>query len=313
MPINEDTRLLCMCCNQKILYFNRFLANEKSEGRLIIDRTTENVNYVKDLVKTFGGVASFIKCGKCIECKSMKTLEWSLRLLAEYETNKSPCYFLTLTYNDKCLKSKNLVPHDLHKFLDNLQYHGYKFKYFACGEYGGSESHRPHFHLIIWLDKPLTDLVKYDDKLFTSQIIENIWVNKGSVKVGYVDTGSIMYVAGYVDKKITKTIDLDLVPEFQRFSKGIGLDYFNLHYKEMLKDDKVYFNGKAFGLPRYYSKLLKSRFPHIFEKLRLKRFNENFNDFNISNKSDRSLHLSQLQREKLLLEFKKLSSQRDNI
>lgn len=68
-----------MCVNQKILYYNRWLVSEKFKGTLILDRTNENLEYIKSLVSDFGGVASFIQCGKCIECKSKKSLEWSQR------------------------------------------------------------------------------------------------------------------------------------------------------------------------------------------------------------------------------------------
>lgn len=298
-----------MCVNQKVMYFNRFLVSDKCKGTIILDRTSENVNYVKDLVNTFGGVGSFIQCGKCIECKSKKTLEWSLRCLAEYETNKSNCYFITLTYDDNNIGDNNLNPHDLKKFIWSLYNANYKFKYYACGEYG-CESMRKHFHLILWLDKKINDLIPYDGKYFTSDLFTKLW-HKGNVLIGLADIGSIFYVAGYVSKKLTKEQNVNLTAEFQRFSKGIGLDYFYLHYKEMLNDDKIYFNGKAYGLPRYYSKLLKSRFPSTFEYLRKKRFKENFDEFNISNKSDRKLHLSQLQKEKLLIEFNKFKKDRD--
>lgn len=299
-----------MCVNQKVMYYNMYLKSDKFSGTLILDRTTDNVSYVKHLVECFGGVGSFIQCGQCIECKSKKALEWSLRLLAEYETNKGHCYFITLTYDDEHLQSKHLISKDLHRFIDNLHKHNYKFKYYACGEYG-AKSLRPHFHLILWLNKPIDDLIKYDDRLYTSDIINNIWVNRGQVKIGLVDIGAIMYVAGYVDKKLTKTENLALVPEFQRFSKGLGLDYFNLHCKEMLKDDKIYFNGKAYGLPRYYSKLLKSLYPADFEKLRKERYNANFEEFNFSCKSEHKLYKSQKQREKFLIEYSKLKKQRD--
>lgn len=296
-----------MCVNPKIIYYNKYLKSSKFNGTLILDRTQENVNYCSHLVDSLGGQTSFIQCGKCVECLNKRSLEWSIRLSCEFETNFNKCYFLTLTYND-IFNTGNLNANHLKSFFKALNNRGYKIKYYAAGEYG-SETLRPHYHIILWINGEL-DLIPYSDKLFTCDLINECWTF-GEVKIGIADIGSIFYTAGYVNKKLGKKNDYGLVPEFQRFSKGIGLVYFNQNVKSIIDNDKIYLNGSSYGLPRYYSKLLKEFYPVEYSKMCKNRFISSFGFFNLNKKSERVMHLSYLEKEKILKEFQNLKKLRE--
>ena len=123
-----------------------------------------------------------VPCGKCYHCKITKINEWVSRMVIQSMYSKY-VYFGTLTYNgkresilnDECLSiitnfnktnTFNSTPlilrkDHLQKFFKRLRKNtGIKFQYAACGEYGSTYS-RPHFHYIIWSDKPISKIQVY--------------------------------------------------------------------------------------------------------------------------------------------------------
>lgn len=127
-----------------------------------------------------------VPCGKCVACLTNRRNEWQIRMI--YQTRQFPCcYFVTLTYSDDTLpvfssdhykiwydhigysvdpeisdviKSKIGKPcfsiPDVQKFIKRLRKSLAKvsLSYFCTAEYG-ENLHRPHYHLIVWLDSPL--------------------------------------------------------------------------------------------------------------------------------------------------------------
>ena len=92
-----------------------------------------------------------VSCGKCVECKSIRTDEWTSRIILESRQHKQNC-FITLTYNDANIPTGNtLSKPDYQKFLKRLRFHLGRsaIRYFGCGEYGSLNS-RPHYHFIIF-------------------------------------------------------------------------------------------------------------------------------------------------------------------
>ena len=55
--------------------------------------------YKKFTVDGSGSFLLRLRCGKCLNCRQYKALEWSLRLDCEMKYWKSAC-FVTLTYDD---------------------------------------------------------------------------------------------------------------------------------------------------------------------------------------------------------------------
>ncbi len=185
--------------------------------------------------------------------------------------------YVTLTYNDENLPTDNTLhkPH-LVNFWKRLRKAGYKFSYYACGEYG-DDSHRPHYHAIIFGLK-LDDKKYYrnhnGNNLYTSETLKGLWTH-GNVIIGNVSFESCSYVARYINKKNGKKVGLyeyeiidnetgeildHLEPEFASMSKGIGESFY-----EKYKDDM--YSGTAgtcvvrgditTPTPKYYDKKFK--------------------------------------------------------
>lgn len=211
-----------------------------------------------------------VPCGICYECRQKKIRDWSIRNEYESMSHQEKC-FITLTYNDENLpisKSKvvydktmseptpTLVKYDLQQFIKNLRNKGYKFRYYAVGEYG-SKSGRPHYHALIYGQD-------FNDKL---QELADIWA-KGFVYGGTVKNSSINYVTRYVEKKLygtqrTQYIMTNTIPEFTLCSKGrgeqkgIGYKYYkdNIEANLQIENElKIIHRGKEKNLPEYYKR-----------------------------------------------------------
>lgn len=235
-----------------------------------------------------------IPCGQCIECRLQRSRRWADRCMLELGYHESS-YFLTLTYdNDHIPKNPvydeetgevyaenaTLVKRDLQLFMKNLrrqyEYRGYtnKLRFFACGEYG-SETKRPHFHLIVFGLK-LDDLVLYKrnfngDNLYNSAFISKIW-DKGFCVIGEVTWQSCAYVARYIMKKhLGNDNDFyeryNIEPEFTLMSRrpGIARQYYDEHKDELFYQDFVSIptkdGGRQIYPPPYYEKLFEEDFP----------------------------------------------------
>ena len=163
--------------------------------------------------------------------------------------------YITLTYDQEHVTFvpdapapfyATLYPKDLTNFFKRLRFYlgERKFRYYACGEYGG-ETKRPHYHAIL-----------FNVDFCDSPIIEKAWGN-GFVKVEEVNVATISYVAGYVQKKLYGSdIYPDCItPPFSRMSKSIGKNYFDEHCDDIWENG-LHFQGFRIKVPRYYYKLL---------------------------------------------------------
>ena len=95
-------------------------------------------------------------CGKCVVCLERKRRQWAGRMEMESLYCKS-CYFLTLTYSDEHLPMNYDIPtlSKVHytNFLKRLRNY-VSFRFYGVGEYG-SESNRPHYHFLMFFEKPI--------------------------------------------------------------------------------------------------------------------------------------------------------------
>lgn len=177
-------------------------------------------------------------CGQCLPCRINRRRLWTHRLLLEsYEHSDS--IFITLTYADEYLPEfASLDKKALQLFFKRFRKSiGRKVRFYACGEYG-SQTHRPHYHAII-----------FGASLLDGEQVARAWPF-GRVHVAECNRHTIQYVAGYVTKKFIKKED-DRVQEFATMSRKPGLGFGAVERLVLLiKDDRYahLFSGDK-GIP----------------------------------------------------------------
>lgn len=238
-------------------------------------------------------VSDFIEipCGQCLECRLQRSRQWADRCVLEQQYHEQSL-FLTLTYDDDHLPTNEvtvpetgeivtvgtLVKDDLSKFMKALrQEYAYKhdnqLRFFGCGEYG-SETHRPHYHVIVF-GLLLDDLKHHHrnfqgDDFYTSDTISKVW-KKGFHVISDCTWQACAYTARYIMKKHLGT-DADyyekhgLVPEFVNMSRrpGIARQYYDDHPEIFEKDFisvPTHQGGKDIFPPKYFERLFESDFP----------------------------------------------------
>lgn len=193
-------------------------------------------------------------------------------------------HFVTLTYRPE-LQPVGLVAEDLTKFLKRLRHHQGKFRYYAVGEYGDKSGHS-HFHMCYWPDNALTfDRQIRQDGIhrhpsLTNEALQNRFSGKGglpkslytSVEIGkawelgyhsvspLLETGSIRYVIGYVQKKMRKTEyvtdDGEILPRpYAVMSKNLGNEYILKHQDAIAINGYVIIGGRKYPIGKDTLKL----------------------------------------------------------
>lgn len=219
-----------------------------------------------------------IPCGSCAGCRMDRAKEWKVRCCLEaalYEHNS----FITLTYDNEHLPSdKLLVKKDLQDFFKRLRYYCGDFRYFACGEYG-EITRRPHYHALLFglhfRNGKFYKLVN-GRPYFTDELLSKAWP-KGLAIAGAVDSGSISYVTGYVEKK---QVDHDWfnykVKPFSLMSRkpGIGSIYYYQARDGFARSPYCYGdfgNTHKYKLPRFFLSKLEKDFPEVYQELKRRR------------------------------------------
>lgn len=192
-----------------------------------------------------------VPCGRCIECRKLRVNSWFVRLNNELD-NASSAYFITLTYNDDNLPYSDnglctLDYRDVQLFNKRVRKRdgNERYKYFFVGEYG-EQTHRPHYHALIF---NISDV----------DLVGKIW-DKGQIHVGKVQEASIYYTLKYALKRSlrwNKTDPLDdRNPEKALMSRGLGAKFLTDEMVKYYKDDVsrpvTMLGNKKLGLPRYY-------------------------------------------------------------
>lgn len=159
----------------------------------------------------------YVPCGRCVECKKTKRLQWAFRLITECRSHLHNT-FITLTIAPKYYKDIYNNPRKYLKlFIDRLRKRlGYRPKYFIVPEIGQDDryTHRLHFHGIIF-NTP-KDMLPY-------KTIQDTW-NYGRTDTGYCNDKTCNYVVKYILKDYKKDLGVDFKP-FVHCSNGIGLSY----------------------------------------------------------------------------------------
>lgn len=299
-----------MSCYKPLHAYARFDENT-GKRKLIFAQNHDHDHLIKDF-KVYDEKL-LIPCGQCIGCRLDYSRHWATRCVLEsmeYANN----YFVTLTYDElhvpyvdnACVdcrtgevydefESLSLVPEHLTKFMKDLRaycsyhYNWDNIRFYACGEYG-SETHRPHYHLILF-NMPdlhaLNDLSYYRTNhegsvLYNSKILDKVWQNGYSV-VGEVNYNTCAYVARYMLKKHKGKDfhfyeDHGLVPEFTRCSRrpGIGKTYYEKNKDNIYQFDEIILPGRdgaamRVKVPGYYDRLYDIDNPEDLKRLKEKR------------------------------------------
>ncbi|AXL15534.1 replication initiator protein [Microviridae sp.] len=235
--------------------------------------TAYRTNYVNPITEkrqiTFNRKNGFsdmelaLPCGKCEACLKKRVDMWALRCMHEANLHEQNC-FITLTYEDEHLPANNSLCHrDFQLFMKRLRKHfkGVSIRYFMCGEYGGL-TFRPHYHALLFG-------VDFNDKKqvtqtgsvisFNSFTLTSLW-SKGLTDLGNVHYGTAKYCAKYSLKALEdESIDYDLlniVPEYQRMSNGIGAAHADRFSSEIGLHDNLIVNGFKNPVPRYYENFI---------------------------------------------------------
>lgn len=162
-------------------------------------------------------------CYRCDDCRKARAADLVTRLLVECLGHSLAC-LVTLTYADAFLPAgRSLSRADARAFLKRFrraaEYHGggSGLRIFLVGEYG-TQSGRPHYHLIIWG----ADASTAWGGRSLPELVKDCW-GKGSIDVGkYWSAKAASYVSGYVVKGLNiKGLSVlgDRIPEFTIFPR----------------------------------------------------------------------------------------------
>lgn len=230
-----------------------------------------------------------IPCGKCIGCRLDYSRNWADRMLAEASLYKSN-YFLTLTYDNEHLPEKrygspihSLDKRDAQLFMKRLRkaLPDQKIRFFCAGEYG-SNTMRPHMHLILF-NCELNDIKflrenSLKQPYFVSETISKCW-KKGFHILAQVNWVTCAYVARYVVKKqkgagASVYEKYNFAPEFSTMSRkpGIGHDYFVNNMEELYAYGSINISSrdgaKRIRPCKYYDNLFDIEYPEVMKEIK---------------------------------------------
>lgn len=217
-----------------------------------------------------------VPCRKCIADRIAYSREWTVRLMHELDDWKDKgAGFVTLTYDDDHLpRNASISKGSLQSFFKRFREEigtGLPIKYFACGEYGDpKKTFRPHYHAIVFGHSRKDCIYDPVCNRYLSPDILAAW-QYGYHEVDTVTYDSCRYVTDYIMKKYNgdkaKEYYGDRTVPFRLSSNGIGLNYLNRNWRQMLENKGFTMRGVPMSLPRYYVKKLKERYEAEKERL----------------------------------------------
>nr|QJB20787.1 MAG: replication initiator protein [Microvirus sp.] len=247
------------------------------------DSRTYNITFNKDSSDVIGRVK--LPCGKCIGCHLDRSRMWAIRCVHEAQLHDKNC-FITLTFSDSNLSSNaSLVKSDFQNFMKRLRKMFPKKKYgkigyYHCGEYGDKYA-RPHHHACLFNfdfpDKVFFKKTSNGDKLYTSELLQDLWQHKGHCLIGDVTIESAAYVARYCTKKVKgdfgNKVYKERLNEYSSCSTkpAIGLEWIKKFCSDVYPHDKCVIDGKLLSVPRYYDKFIEKHFNDLFCDVKISR------------------------------------------
>lgn len=212
------------------------------------------------IIVSHKGNRQYVPCGKCAFCLMNKRSSWMFRIHHEMKDQMYPGYFLTLTYSERFVRRVNgklsLYFRHIQLFLKKLRKRKRYCKYICVGEYG-SETYRPHYHMMLWTDA-------------TTDELESCWstasgVSLGAIHFGTLTMASAMYTLKYIIQPKPPVYEGVQRPRAQ-FSRGLGLSYLTTEVYEFHTDDYdspvfySYIDGAKVALPRYFRGKIFTKF-----------------------------------------------------
>lgn len=237
-------------------------------------------------IKCRDGVSRILvtRCGKCVECQKAYSNEWALRLYHEKQYYYYT-FFLTLTYdNDHC--PLMLVKKDIQDFILRLKKE-VDFRYFLCGEYGGTTA-RPHYHVLVFTDEiePFGLFNPTAFKYASSALVARLWPYGFHSIETKVEFATLRYVAKYMQKARGANLPSGFQKPFLLMSHKpyIGMREEDLctWYLARDLDDKFYVDGVAYPIPNFYNQVLVRNgfvIDKIYNTRRLSRSKESCIEF----------------------------------
>lgn len=223
-----------------------------------------------------------VPCGHCELCLVTRRYERALRIMLEVESFQDSSYFLTLTYSDEHLGSRDLVHSDWSQFMKDFRRSFCEAKYcdvgvprhwkrfgavrsetfksvkqVMCGEYGDYFG-RKHFHGIIF-GHEFRDMVatgtfsSRGQEIFTSPSLRDVW-KKGFVQIAPVTMDLALYVSSYItDQSLDVRPDLGFSkPQYGRFGRGIGRSWLDKYWRDVLNAGSLELSNGSFPIPRTF-------------------------------------------------------------
>lgn len=219
-----------------------------------------------------------LPCGQCDGCLSDRARTWALRCVHESQMHDRNC-FITLTYdNDTVPEDYSLKLRDWQLFMKRLRKKvgTNNIRFFACGEYG-DKGLRPHYHALLFgydlPDKKYYRKNKHGDRLYTSELLNEIWGKSQINEIGSVTYKSARYCAGYIYKKQIGRKDADyynrvspidgktyeVAREFAVMSRrpGLATTWFEKFKTDAFPSDFLIVDGRRVKPPAFYFEKLE--------------------------------------------------------
>lgn len=239
--------------------------------------------YIKNPIKdeNLSGFDKFrisVACGKCPECRKLKSRDWQFRSFFEFYNNPHQAFFFTATYEDSYLPRYNGKPcfdsEHIKSFMARLRARVGKVRYFVVSEYGGF-THRPHYHFVLVPEKVFTknEFYRQTSASWWYGVVNDIEllpsVNQDKLK-------AISYISEYTTKDINFDVyayEEDMPDRYisrVRASKNWGSQFLKFCTKDVLKQGFYFLpvgkNGISvrFRIPRYYE--LKLLYDYSWDK-----------------------------------------------
>lgn len=282
---------------QRSTFVNRLNINDYSKNALfeLVQKDMKNIDNYYVLHKDISTpLFIFVRCRHCPACNQVRQFDIVNRARMESQLYDCPPYFFTLTYKPAALPPNgNLCYRDVQKFFKRLRkkFHqdGFStdFRYLVAGEYGSTNTHRPHYHVVMWNNPLKANELQPELHNRLKNYVFNAWQNAEIQAFDFKQCGD--GAAAYVSKYVSKPCLLygRTVRPFLHMSTskgGIGQPFIELH-KDYLRAnphlrvftflDKTsgqvcnvnfgnYINSKVFPSP---SRLVPSHIRKIFNEL----------------------------------------------
>ena len=244
-----------------------------------------------------------VPCGHCYCCSFSKSSAWALRALKDFEffekksgandrwhlkdPNKTTYLFGDLTYNNINLpEDQSLDREHWKKFMKRFRrrlerkFGARGVRVLYSGEYGENNTHRPHYHFVMW-NLPIESIEYYRNLIFET------W-NKGFVKVDIPHdvSDSSFYTAKYTTKSESSAFYLrksgesleayqqrtgkSTVP-FVGSSLGLGLDFLKENKETIISNGYIVSGNYKVAIPRYYRNKMKEMLDYSLTREEIKK------------------------------------------